>query len=66
MAMHVAKKVVIDLEDSTVSIDGAVFPYYLDQRGVDIERLGSTDSLALVILPLIAEMVEVLPKRPES
>lgn len=55
-----ANKITIDPENRKVLIDGAEFPWHLDEDGVSIRDLGGKTSIARVSLTVMAGTLEVL------
>jgi hypothetical protein len=58
-------KVTVDLRTNQVFIDGVEFPWFITEDGVDIMDLGSRNSLAHIIIPILSETVEVIPADPD-
>ena len=62
---RIAEKVIIDLRDQSVTIDGETFPYWLDNEGPQVTLSGGHRPLPIVHLPVMAGDLEIIPANRE-
>ncbi|OCH81000.1 hypothetical protein [Gordonia sp. UCD-TK1] len=56
-----APHVVIDRRDQKLYLDGVEFPYLIDERGPEVENIADANSFPIVLIPVIASDVRVIP-----
>ncbi len=56
-----APHVVIDRRDLKLYLDGVEFPYLIDERGPEVENIADANSFPIVLIPVIASDVRVIP-----
>lgn len=57
-----APKVTIDRKHHKVYCDGVEFPWVIEQRGPEVEGIAHHGALPIVLIPIIASDVEVIPE----
>lgn len=57
-----AEKVTLDLQQKKLFINGAEFPWFISEDGVDLLDLGTENRLASVVVSIPAGSVEVIPE----
>ena len=60
------KKAVLDLEAERLFIDGAEFPWYITEDGVEVNSLLDRNAIPTISFAMFAETVEIIPKEPED
>ncbi|QFG08071.1 hypothetical protein SEA_PCORAL7_10 [Gordonia phage PCoral7] len=58
---EIAKKITIDRKLKKVFVDGVEFPWLIEQRGPEVENIATEDDVPIVLLPVLATDVEVIP-----
>jgi hypothetical protein len=58
----IAQKVTVDLEHKQLFIDGVEFPWYIAESGVTVDHLLDRSRIPVVMVPLEAVTVEVIPE----
>lgn len=58
---EVPNKITIDRRRHKVFIDGVEFPWFIAERGPEVEDLANRNGLPIVTIPIIAADVEVIP-----
>jgi hypothetical protein len=53
---------VLDLTAEKLFIDGAEFPWYISEDGVDVASLLDRNAITTLSFTMFAETVEVIPK----
>lgn len=61
---ELAKKITIDRQTSTIHIDGAEFPWYVADTGIDVTD--DPHAISVVHLPILADHVEIIPVGPDE
>lgn len=56
---ELAKKIAINHQTSTIHIDGAEFPWYVADTGIDVTA--DPHAISVVHLPILADHVEIIP-----
>lgn len=56
-----APHVVIDRRERKLYLDGVEFPYLIDERGPAVENIASEIAIPVVLIPVIASDVRVIP-----
>lgn len=59
---ELAKKITIDRKAATISINGQEFPFAIAEHGPEVENPMATHDLPVVMLPVLARDVEIIPK----
>ena len=60
------KIAVLDLEAARLFIDGAEFPWYITDDGVEVGSLLDSNAIPTLSFTIFAETVEVIPKASED
>lgn len=53
--------VTIDRRNQKLYCDGVEFPWLIEERGLEVERIASVDEYPVVLVPILAADVEVIP-----
>ena len=59
MATKLAKSIVLNLKDGTVTIDGEIFDWHVARETVDITT--GVDEMTIVRLPILTDHLEIIP-----
>ncbi|QCG77593.1 hypothetical protein HOV42_gp10 [Gordonia phage Fairfaxidum] len=62
---EIAKKITIDRKLKKVFVDGVEFPWLIEQRGPDVEDIANPEAIPVVLIPVLADDVEVIPSDDE-
>lgn len=57
-----APKITIDRQNHKLYCDGVEFPWVIEERGIEVENLTRHDCLPVVLIPIIATDVSVMPR----
>lgn len=57
---ELARKITIDRTSSTVSVDGAEFPWHIGEQGPSVEGTGS--EMVVVHVPVLCSDLEIIPE----
>jgi hypothetical protein len=55
------KKAVLDLRCDKLYIDGAEFPWYISEDGIQVSGLGARDAVPALTFTIFADSIEVIP-----
>lgn len=58
----IAPKITIDRKNHKLYCDGVEFPWVIEERGIEVENLTRHDRLPVVLIPVIASDVSVMPR----
>lgn len=53
--------VTIDRRNEKLYFDGVEFPWLIEERGPEVEHVADRDNFPIVLVPVIASNVEVIP-----
>lgn len=60
------QKAVLDLQAERLFIDGAEFPWYITEDGVEVGSLLDKNAIPTLSFTMFAETVEIIPKESEG
>ena len=63
---EIAKKITIDRKHCKVFVDGVEFPWLIQERGPEVENVSTKDDFPIVMIPVLATDVEVIPRDDED
>lgn len=62
---HSAPKITIDRKNHKVYFDGVELPWYIAERGPDVEGICTHNQQPIVSIPIIASDLEIIPNTDE-